>query len=104
MGRDVKYCPGLIHLRKQLRKLIAAEPGHADMIQFFDGEEWDKFPITEAGVIAASEMAPEIDGIVRYRVGDAVLQVIYDGPYDEDTAEEIINDWNTRAEDILNAE
>lgn len=98
---EKKYCPGLIHLRAQLRALIAAEG--AAMITIDDGEdpELQVFAADEAGLIAASEYAPELDGILIYQVGDAVLQVIYDGPYGEHNAAEIVADCNERAGEIL---
>lgn len=100
MARNsLSYCPGLIHLRQQLRKLLAATG--AQQIRFYDGEEWEEFSITEAGITKASEAAVEIDGIVAFKIGDALLQVIYDGSYSDENAEEIINDTNERAEEIL---
>lgn len=94
-----KYCPGLIHLRAQLRKLIAAE--NATFIKVHDGEEDSVFGTSETLIVQASELAADVDGIVTFIVGRAVLQVIYDGPYTEANAAEIINDTNERAEEIL---
>jgi len=96
---ELKYCAGLIHLRAQLRKLIAAES--ATFIEFDDGEDKEVFGTAETLIVAASEAAADLDGIATYRVGKAVLRVIYDGPYTEDNHEEIINDTNDRAEEIL---
>lgn len=96
---EKKYCPGLIHLRARLRTLAAATG--ADKIRVFDGEEVENYAVDEAGVIAASEFAPELDGEVYYSVGKATIVVIYDGPYGEHNAAEIINDTNELADEIL---
>lgn len=102
---QLKYCPGLIHLRAQLRKLVAATG--ATEIKIDDpesedfAEDFTKFGVSEDQIIAASEYATEVDAPLYYIVGDASLCVIYDGPYSDDNAAEIINDCNERAETIL---
>lgn len=93
-----KYCPGLVHLRQVLRKMIAASG--ADVIRVFDGEEVTRFGVDEAGVVAASEFAPDIDGQVYYSIGKLTVMVVYDGPYHEGNAAEIISDMNGNMMDL----
>lgn len=94
-----KYDPGLAHLRKALRTLV--DKTGATEIRVFDGVETTKHPVTEDGIIAAASWAPEIDGSVDYFVEEAALRVIYDGPYHEGNASEIINDCNLAASNYV---
>lgn len=97
-----KYCPGLIHLRAELRKLVAAT-GAVSIVVEDEEDVSEAYTPDETGICAAADFAPELDGVLRYIVGDAAIQVIYDGPYSEDSAAEIINDCNDRASEILDA-
>lgn len=87
-----KYCPGLIYLRAKLRAMIAES--QADQIRVYDGEDVQNFATDEVGVLAASEYCTDLDGQVYYSVGKLTVCVIYDGPYHEGNAEEIISDAN----------
>lgn len=95
-----KYCAGLIYLRAQLRKLVAATGATGIIVDDGEGEKIN-FATNEPGIIQAADYATEVDGVLAYQVDRAVLHVLYDGPYNEDSAEEIINDTNGRAEEIL---
>lgn len=96
---DMKYCPGLIHLRAVLRAMVK-ETG-APKIRVYDGVDVQKFDTDEPGVMAAANYAPDVDGIVYYSIGKATIQVLYDGPYSEENFQEIINDANEVAATIL---
>ena len=95
---EKKYDPGLGYLRKALRTLITKTG--ATEIRLDDGSEVTTHPASEDGVMAAASWAPEIDGILQYYVGEAVLRVIFDGPYSEANAAEIINDMNQLGWDL----
>ena len=98
-----KYCPGLAHLRKALRAIAAANG--AALLTINDCEDPDLqcqcYSTSDSQIELASEYATEVDGMLFYQIGDAVLQVIYDGPYSEASAAEIINDTNEAAWAII---
>ena len=61
------------------------------------------YPMTEAGIKKAAKMVLEIDGPVVIRMHRCTLLAMYDGPYNRDNREEIINDCNERASAIMEA-
>lgn len=91
-----KYDPGLAHLRKALR--LGISNTGADRIIADDGEGLETFGTDEAEIERASEYAADVDGTVDYRIGIWTIRVIYDGPYSEANAAEIINDCNQVAD------
>lgn len=86
--------PGLKHLTSVLAHALILHPG---LIKVHDGGEWEKFPLPTD----AARVARDVDGIVTYHIGSVALSVIYDGPYDEDNAAEIIFDHNDAAEAVF---
>jgi len=96
-------CPGMQYLRD---RIAAIARDNDCQIAVNDGEEWSKYPNTQAGIKAAAQAAVDIDGVVRFRFilkdgKGASIYALYDGPYDQDNREEIINDYTTNLNEYL---
>ena len=91
-------CPGMIALRRILNK-AAKDTGTPDIL-VDDGGDYQVYPATQKGVHDAAHWALEVDGIVQFGFKvegrRAWVQVLYDGPYDRENAEEIILDYSLK--------
>ena len=65
-----------------------------------DGVGYKLFGSSELLLLKAAEVAQDVDGIVNYKIGEALFRVIYDGPYTADNAAEIVNDTNEEGEQV----
>ena len=99
IARISKDCPAMAYLRNVMRAIKNDTENNSG--QFLtDG---NAYPMTEAGIMEAAKMVLEIDGPVIIRMHRCTIVAMYDGPYDRDNREEIINDCNERASVIMAA-
>lgn len=99
-------CTGMAYLRG---RIAAIARDNDSVIKVYDGEEWHEYANTQQGVKEAAQWAVEVDDVVRFRFTlkdgkTASIYALYDGPYDKDNREEIINDYTTNLDDYLSLE
>ncbi len=99
IARISKDCPAMAYLRNVMRAIKNDTENNSG--QFMADTE--TFPMTEAGIKEGAKMVLEIDGPVVIRMHRCTLVAMYDGPYNRDNREEIINDCNERASVIMEA-
>ena len=99
IARISKDCPAMAYLRNVMRAIRKDAETKSDTF-LTDGKA---YPMTEAGITEAAKMVLEIDGPVTIRMHRCTILAMYDGPYDRDNREEIINDCNERASVIMEA-
>ena len=97
VSRISKDCPAMAYLRNVMRAIKNDKETQSELIL----ADTEKFPMTEAGIMEAAKMVLEIDGPVTIRMHRCTILAMYDGPYDRDNREEIINDCNERANVIM---
>jgi hypothetical protein len=98
------FCPGMQYLRGRMRAIVAGQP--VESIRVFDGDEWSVYPPTREGIRDAAQNVVEIDDLVRIQFQykdkkSSSLYALYDGPYDADTRDEIINDYGVSLSPFL---
>lgn len=97
IARISKDCPAMAYLRNVMRAIRKDAETKSELIL----ADTEKFPMTEAGITEAAKMVLEIDGPVVIRMHRCTIVAMYDGPYNRDNREEIINDCNERASAIM---
>ena len=97
IARTSKNCPAMAYLRNVMRAIKNDKETQSELIL----ANTEKFPMTDAGITEAAKMVLEIDGPVTIRMHRCTIRAMYDGPYDRDNREEIINDCNERADAIM---
>ena len=99
VARISKDCPAMAYLRNVMRAIKSSTDNNSEKFMV----DTETYPMTEAGIMEAAKMVLEIDGPVIIRMHRCTIVAMYDGPYDRDNREEIINDCNERASAIMAA-
>lgn len=86
----------LAYLEQVLTAAITSQGATKIVVE--DDEGVETFEITPDGIAKAAALASQIDGILLYVVGNASFAVLYDGPYDQANAREIVMDANAEGD------
>lgn len=90
---------GLVFLRKVIGLCLKAE--NTNVIMVTEHGERYAYDGSPEGIKKAAQWAYDVDGVVRYTIGNAVALTLFDGPYYKENRAEIIMDSNERYSEIV---